>query len=73
MSEITRASELNFLRWFASHADFGPADGDVRDALSEEFMDETGQYLPEGWNLYQDGETSTDNYLDGLLEEGGEE
>lgn len=57
-----RATELEYLKWFRCHADFGPADGDVQDEMSERFIRETGKDLPKGWNLYGDGETSTDNY-----------
>jgi hypothetical protein len=55
-----RAGELEYLKWFRINADFGPADGDVKDYMDERFMDETGKNLPEGWNFKQDGETSTD-------------
>jgi len=55
-----RASELEYLKWFRINADFGPADGDVKDAMDAQFMDETGKNLPEGWNFQQDGETTTD-------------
>jgi len=55
-----RATELEYLKWFRINADFGPADGDVKDNLNECFMDETGKNLPEGWNLAQDGETVLD-------------
>jgi len=55
-----RSSELEYLTWFRVNADFGPADGDVQDDMSERFMEETGKNLPEGWNVYSDGETSTD-------------
>lgn len=55
-----RATELEWLRWFAQHADFGPADGDVQHMMREEFMAETGKNLPEGWNYASDGETKMD-------------
>ena len=55
-----RASELEYLKWFRIHADFGPAESDVIDIMNENFMDETGKNLPEGWNYQQDGETTTD-------------
>ena len=57
-----RATELEYLKWFRINADFGPGDGDVQDAMSERFIRETGKDLPDGWNYYQDGETSTDAY-----------
>ena len=55
-----RATELEYLRWFRQNADFGPADGDVQDAMTDAFMKQTGKNLPEGWNYYSDGETTTD-------------
>lgn len=55
-----RATELEYLQWFRINADFGPADGDVKQLMNEEFMNVTGKNLPEGWNLADDGETSLD-------------
>ena len=55
-----RASELEYLTWFRINADFGPADSDVKEIMDQQFMEETGKNLPEGWNVMQDGETSTD-------------
>lgn len=55
-----RVTELEYLTWFVTHADFGPAHGDVVDGLNQKFMDETGANIPEGWNFAQDGETSID-------------
>lgn len=55
-----RASELEYLKWFRIHADFGPADSDVKDNLNEYFMKQTGKNLPGGWNLAQDGEACLD-------------
>lgn len=55
-----RATELEYLRWFRQHADFGPADSVVKDKLDKYFMKQTGKNLPEGWNLAQDGETCLD-------------
>lgn len=59
-TSLPRATELEYLKWYRLHADFGPADGDVQDGMTEAFMDETGKNLPEGWNVLSDGETSTD-------------
>lgn len=56
----TRATELEYLKWFRNNADFGPASSDVIDALNEDFMETTGKNLPEGWNVAQDGETNID-------------
>ncbi len=55
-----RATELEYLKWFRHNADFGPAEGDVIDQMNDDFMEETGKKLPQGWNYRQDGETSTD-------------
>ena len=44
-----QASELEFLKWFYSYADFGPADGDVRFYLKEDFKKQTGKSLPAGY------------------------
>ena len=55
-----RATEIEYLRWFRINADFGPADSDVKDILNNEFMEETGKNIPEGWNYMSDGETTTD-------------
>lgn len=55
-----RATELEWLEWFAENADFGPADGDVRANMKQRFMDETKKNLPEGWNYGSDGETIVD-------------
>lgn len=55
-----RATELEYLKWFRINADFGPASSDVQYYLDQQFMDETGKNLPEGWNFLPDGETSSD-------------
>jgi hypothetical protein len=60
--ERERATELEYLTWFAQNADFGPASSDVRNKMQEYFMLETGKNIPEGWNFYGDGETTTDNF-----------
>jgi hypothetical protein len=52
----SRASELEYLKWFRVNADFGPADGDVKDSMNEQFMKETGKLLPKGWNYDSSGE-----------------
>lgn len=46
-----KATELEFLKWFYLNADFGPADGDVRASLKEEFMVEFRKNLPKGYEL----------------------
>ena len=55
-----RATQLEYLKWFYSNADFGPADSDVRNILKRDFMEDTGKNLPEGFNLSSDGETVLD-------------
>ena len=55
-----RATELEYLTWFRCTADFGPSESDVIDMMNQNFMDETGKNLPEGWNLAVDGETTLD-------------
>ena len=51
-----RATELEWLKWFAVNADFGPADGDVKDIMRKQFQKETGKLMPEGWNYDSSGE-----------------
>jgi len=51
-----RATELEWLKWFAQNADFGPADGDVKDIMRQQFQKETGKLMPEGWNYDSSGE-----------------
>lgn len=55
-----RATELEWLTYFYQNADFGPADGDVRDSLKEYFVRERGKNLPEGFQYQQDGESTFD-------------
>lgn len=47
-------AEMEWLRWFYQHADFGPADGDVRDSLRAEYVEKTGNPLPEGYQTEAD-------------------
>lgn len=49
-NEKERATELEYLQWFHAMADFGPADGDVRQYMDEQFVEETGKRLPEGYD-----------------------
>jgi len=44
-----RATELEWLAWFYQMADFGPADGDVRYFMKQDFQKEKGKDLPEGY------------------------
>ena len=55
-----RATELEYLTWFRCSVNLGPAESDVIDMMNQDFMDETGKNLPEGWNLAEDGETTLD-------------
>jgi len=43
------ATELEWLKWFAQNADFGPAEGDIRASMRKEFKKLTGKELPKGW------------------------
>ena len=45
--------ELEFLTWFYINADFGPADGDVRSYLREQYEDQTGKQVPPGYRGYE--------------------
>lgn len=57
---IERATKLEYLTWFRINADFGPAHGDVVNCMNENFMDETGKNIPEGWNFARDEQTIID-------------
>lgn len=46
-----KATELEWLQWFYFEADFGPADGDVRDFIKQQFTRQTGKELPEGYEV----------------------
>ena len=48
--DLETATELEFLQWFYANADFGPADGDVRIALMQDFVAQVGKNLPEGYS-----------------------
>lgn len=54
-----RASELEFLKWVWLESDIHPV---KRDNLKRWFIEETGKDIPEGWNYWSDGKTTTDNY-----------
>lgn len=42
-------TELEWLRFFYQHADFGPSDDDVRRSLENWFIKSTGKSLPSGY------------------------
>lgn len=44
-----KATTLEWLRYFYFNVDLGPADEDVRRAIRESFMEDTGKDMPEGW------------------------
>jgi hypothetical protein len=48
MSKI--ATELEWLKYFYGVADFGPADGDVREIIKDNFRNKTGKKLPKGYD-----------------------
>lgn len=54
MSE--QATELEFLQWFYANADFGPADGDVRRILNDQFRRSTGKEIPDGYLMDEEDE-----------------
>jgi hypothetical protein len=45
---ITQA-EYDWLLWFFQNADFGPADGDVRQLLEDAYEKETGNTIPKNY------------------------
>jgi hypothetical protein len=45
------ADELEYLRWFVGHCDFGPGDGDERERLNDAFMKEANKLIPKGWRI----------------------
>lgn len=46
---MEQASELKWLKWFFSNADFGPAHGDVMQYLFDEFEEATGLQVPKDY------------------------
>lgn len=46
---MNQATELEYLQYFYSQADFGPADDDVRYYIEEAFKRDTGLLLPNGY------------------------
>lgn len=47
-------AEVKYLTWFKQHADFGPADSDVHEAMNEQYTRETGCPVPPGWDLNEE-------------------
>jgi len=41
--------DYEYLHWFRVEADFGPADGDVKAIMDEQYEAETGNPVPENW------------------------
>lgn len=41
--------EQKYLKWFFQRADFGPADGDVRLWMEEQYTAQTGNPIPESY------------------------
>jgi hypothetical protein len=50
MTGYEQATELEFLKWFFYNADFGPAHSDVLEQMLENFKEETGKALPDGYD-----------------------
>jgi hypothetical protein len=46
---MEEAEELEYLRWFAMNADFGPAHGGYMINLQALFSEETGKAVPKNW------------------------
>jgi Ni,Fe-hydrogenase III small subunit len=44
-----RPTEIEYLKWFAINADFGPAHGDVMVSLQEQYKEQTGKEVPDEW------------------------
>lgn len=46
---MEQATELEYLQWFFANVDFGPAHYDVIAGMEEEFREETGKEIPDGY------------------------
>lgn len=42
--------ELEYLRWFYCNADFGPAHEDVIAIMNSNYIEDTGNCIPEGYD-----------------------
>ena len=51
---IPDATELEYLKWFRQHADFGPADCEVKTYMHEDFEKETGTRVPKNWRYEEE-------------------
>ena len=49
-----KATELEYLKWFYLDCDFGPAHSDVIYYMKEQFKEETGKELPDGYEEDED-------------------
>lgn len=49
MMQLVDMDEYNWLRWFVSNADFGPASGDVWVYMIQRYEAETGERVPDNW------------------------
>ena len=67
--KIETATELEFLKWFYCYTDFGPSDGDVRDSMKLDFINAKKKYIPEGYNLFDDGKTDANFIMSRAIED----
>ena len=70
---MKETGELEYLRWCWSHADFGPAESDVRRDLDLSFVWENGMRPPKNWDtLSEENEEFWDERYEGYFFEDGE-
>lgn len=50
MNDKIFVEELEYLRWFYQHTDFGPAHEDVVSIMKERYVKLTGNKIPEGYD-----------------------
>lgn len=50
MNDKILVEELEYLRWFYEHTDFGPAHEDVVSIMNERYVKLTGNKIPEGYD-----------------------
>ena len=46
-----QATELEFLEWFYTECDFGPAHDDVIQIMQDSFEEDTGKEVPDSYSL----------------------